>query len=101
VSSSAKFVARVEEWKANTFDRVSVFGNPEGGGRKVNSLEVGKSVRKPGECFLCGKTGHFAKECRSAGKAQAGNGSNVPAMVAGRRDTSARTAPTKLREIKK
>jgi len=31
VSSSAQMVARVEEWQANTFDRVNVFGNPGGG----------------------------------------------------------------------
>jgi len=76
VSSSAQMVARVEEWRANTFDRVNVFGNP--GGRRVNSAEVGKSVRKPGECFLCGKPGHFAKECSSTGKTVVGNASSTP-----------------------
>jgi len=87
VSSSAQMVARVEEWKANTFDRVNVFGTP--GGRKGNSLEVGKNVRKAGERFLCGKPGHFAKECRSAGKPAIGNVSNTP--MANKPDQSNKT----------
>jgi len=73
VKSSTQMVARVCEWKANTYDQLSVFSNP--GGRRMNMSSQGKANRKPGECFLCGKPGHFAKECRSAGKAPAASGS--------------------------
>jgi len=64
VSSSSQLVARVCEWKANTYDQIGVFSNP--GGRRAAMGSQRKVARKPGECYLCGKPGHFAKECRSA-----------------------------------
>jgi len=66
VTSTAQMLATISEWKANTYDELSVFPRP--GGRRFTVGTQGKTVRKIGECFLCGKPGHFAKECRSAGK---------------------------------
>jgi len=54
VLTNSQMVSAVNEWVA--------------GGRRTYSSSQLKGTRKPIECYMCGKPGHVAKECRSVGK---------------------------------
>jgi len=62
-NSHSRLIAEINNWKANTHDESSEFSP-----RRIGGGTEGKSVRKTGECYVCGKPGNFAKDCREAGK---------------------------------
>jgi len=74
ISSNSQLCNVVAEWKASTFDEYSE--NPRHISRSGRKSVSGNNGRRQGDCFQCGKPGHFAKDCRSVGRTDAQSSSS-------------------------
>ena len=62
-ASNSELVARVNQWLASRGDDKPVFTRRES--KRVTPYPVGGGQRKAASCFLCGKVGHLARQCRA------------------------------------
>ena len=75
ISTNNQLISRVAEWKAETNDEVSEFPKP--GQRKGAPGAGGAFTMKTGTCFLCGKAGHFTRECRKSSRGANSSANNT------------------------
>jgi len=93
-----EYLETCEEWECNQPRGTSCFRKSKAstsiqGGRSLSSPYPQKPVLK---CFLCGKMGHFTRDCGGAGNSVGSSTSSTPS-ISRTENTSARTAPTKQR----
>ena len=75
INTNAQLIARVAEWKAETWDEVSEFPKP---GQRKSALGAGGTLgKKTGVCFLCEKAGHFARDCKKLSKSASNTSANL------------------------
>ena len=65
VSKPEECFRAIEEWKRTHPGRVVWDSKIRGTSDRPGFRGMSGSTRKPGECFSCGKPGHYANECRS------------------------------------